>query len=177
MQSKQLMAYQRLASQSLLTGYTPKLLLPELFSQISLSMPSQVSSLSRDKNKDRSKPKVLYIDDEARITRVIKYGLEQYGFAVDVYNHPKSALSSFQPGVYDLLLIDVRLPEINGLDLCNELLKIDSNVKVCFITAYELREEEVRKKVPGLQTECIIKKPVSFDNLVSKINGQLHRIN
>ncbi|WP_228369214.1 response regulator [Candidatus Nitrososphaera gargensis] len=128
-------------------------------------------------DKDRSKPRILYVDDESRITRVIKYGLERYGFVVDIFNHPKLALSSFQQGVYDLLLIDIRLPEINGLDLCNELLKVDPNVKVCFITAYELRQEEIKNKVLGLETECIIKKPVSFETLVSKINEQLHRDN
>ncbi|AFU59689.1 putative signal transduction response regulator, receiver domain protein [Candidatus Nitrososphaera gargensis Ga9.2] len=165
-------------SQALLLEFNPvalKLSVPNILSKIALSLPSATGSAPKDDR--RSKPRILYIDDEVNITKVIKYGLEQYGFAVDVFNHPKAALSSFQPGVYDLLLIDIRLPEINGLDLCNKLLRIDSNVKICFITAYDLKKEEVRNRVPDLQTECIIKKPVSFDNLVSKINGQLHRNN
>jgi len=177
MQYEKLMTYDRLASESLFVEFSPlRLSLPKVISQIVRSLPSSVdSSLSDDK--DRSKPRILYVDDEPRITRVIKYGLERYGFVVDIFNHPKLALSSFQPDVYDLLLIDIRLPEINGLDLCNELLKVDPNVKVCFITAYELRQEEIRNKVLGLETECVIKKPVSFETLVSKINDQLHRNN
>jgi DNA-binding response OmpR family regulator len=113
------------------------------------------------------------VDDESRISRVIKYGLEKYGFVVDVYDNPKSVLLSFKPGVYDLLLIDVRLPGIDGLDLCNELLKMDDKVKVCFITAYELGGEEIRQRVSGLQTQCIIKKPVTFEALVGKVNDQI----
>ncbi len=171
------MAREHVNSQSLLLArFNPvglKLSIPNIFTQkISSSLPSSIGSSSRYRG--GSKPRILYVDDETSIARAIKYGLEKYGFIVDVYNHPKPALSSFKPGVYDLLLIDVRLPEMNGLDLCNELLRIDNKVKVCFITAYELRKEELRQKFSDLQDECIVMKPASFSTLISKINDQLH---
>jgi CheY-like chemotaxis protein len=153
-----------------------KFMVPDIFSQ-KISAPTaapRVSSSSFSPNgANTSKLRILYIDDEPAITKIIKIGLEKFGFIVDVYNRPKEVLSSFRKDVYDLLLIDVRLPEIDGMDLCNELLKIDAKVKVCFITAYDLEEEKVKKRVPALEAECIIKKPISFDALVSKINGQL----
>lgn len=163
-------------SQALSFDFSPaslNLAIPRIFARMSSSLAS--TSGSSSKGEPDAKPRILYVDDEYNIAKVIKYGLEKYGFIVDVHTHPKSALSSFEPDVYDLLLIDVRLPEIDGLNLCNELLKIDDKVKVCFITAYELHEEEVRRRVSGLQTECIIKKPVTFDALVGRINSQLRR--
>jgi DNA-binding response OmpR family regulator len=168
------MVERAISSQSLLIEFSPMLPIPQLFLKKML-MPSSIGSQSKGKRNDRTKPRILYIDDEVNITRVIKYGLEKYGFDVDVFNHPKLALSSFEPSRYDLLLIDVRLPEIGGLDLCNELLKIDKDVKVCFITAYEVGQEEIKRKVSGLEIQCIIKKPVSFETLVNKIKGQLDR--
>jgi DNA-binding response OmpR family regulator len=120
--------------------------------------------------------RILYVDDEANISRVIKYGLEKFGFSVDTHASPRSALSSFRAGLYDLLLIDVRLPEIDGLELCSQLLKIDAGVKVCFITAYELEEEEVRKRIEGLKSASIVKKPVSFDELVAKIKNEMQSV-
>lgn len=149
---------------------------PELESG-ALSSERNQALQEEDKSKSGSsrfpRARILYVDDEPRISRVIKYGLEKYGFGVDSYTNPSVALSEFKAGHYDMLLIDVRLPEIDGLELCSRLLKIDNKVKVCFITAYELEEEEVKKRVSNLQSRCIIKKPVSFETLVSKINSQI----
>lgn len=141
------------------------------------SLPSSIRASPPKEDESRRKPRILYVDDESNITKVIKYGLEKFGFVVDVYDNPKSAISSFEPGVYDLLLIDVRLPEIDGFDLCNELLKIDGKAKVCFITAYELQEDEVKGRVAGIEKGCIIKKPVTFDALIGKIKSQIQRNN
>ena len=150
-----------------------------LFSRLSSIFASIIDGRSSFSpiHEDKSKHRILCIDDEPNITKVLKIGLEKSGYIVDAYNHPKEALSSFRKNAYDLLLIDIRLPEINGIDLCNELLKIDRNVKVCFMTAYELQKAEVKKRVPALETECIINKPVSFNILISKINGQLNEDN
>ncbi len=174
------LANPRVYSQSMLLFYSgPNSLRFPIFNPFMRTFRSSLSSLNNaaPKKDPSHRPRILYVDDESRICQVIKYGLEKYGFAVDIYSNPKSALSSFKPGIYDMLLIDVRLPDIDGLDLCNELLKIDDKVKVCFITAYELSEEEVRRRASGLKTGCIIKKPVTFDALVDKINTQIQRDN
>jgi PleD family two-component response regulator len=77
------------------------------------------------------KNRILIVDDEPDIARLFKLGLErQGGFEVDVYNDPISALTNYRPGIYDLLLLDIRMPkdkERNG----------GGEIKVCFITAFE----------------------------------------
>jgi two-component system, OmpR family, response regulator ChvI len=67
--------------------------------------------------------RVAVVDDEPDITNVLKKGLERQGFAVDTFNDPHSALASFQPKYYDLMIIDIRMPRINGFDLYRQLKK------------------------------------------------------
>ena len=81
---------------------------------------------------------LMAVDDEADITFTLKLVLEQSGFLVDVFNDPKIALISFKPDYYDLILLDVKMPQMNGFELYQEIRKKDKNVKACFVTAYEL---------------------------------------
>jgi DNA-binding response OmpR family regulator len=91
---------------------------------------------------------------------------------VDSYTDPTLALSNFKPRVYDLLLLDIKMPEISGLDLCQKMKKIDSNVKICFLTASELFYEEYRKldAYPTLDKAYFIQKPFRSEDLIHKIN-------
>jgi DNA-binding response OmpR family regulator len=61
--------------------------------------------------------RILIVDDDIDITTSLKIGLEENGFRVDVFNYPLSALSNFKRSVYDLLLLDIIMPELNGLAL------------------------------------------------------------
>ena len=85
------------------------------------------------------------IDDEPDIIYSIKKVLENNGFVVDSYNDPTLALSNFKLGLYDLLLLDIRMPKMNGFELYQKMREIDSNVKICFLTASELFYEEYRR--------------------------------
>jgi two-component system, OmpR family, response regulator ChvI len=76
---------------------------------------------------------------------VYKTGLEQNGFLVDDFNDPVQALLSFRAGQYDLLLLDIKMPKMNGFELYREIQKIDDKVKVCFITAFVTYYESLRK--------------------------------
>jgi two-component system response regulator ChvI len=78
------------------------------------------------------------IDDEPDIIYSIKRVLEINEFLVDSYTDPTLALSNFKPGLYDLLLLDIKMPKMNGFDLYQKMKEIDSNVKMCFLTASEL---------------------------------------
>lgn len=69
------------------------------------------------------------------ITLLYKTGLEKNGFLVDAFNDPFEALFSFKAGKYDLLLLNIKMPKMNGFELYREIQKIDDKVKVCFITA------------------------------------------
>lgn len=117
--------------------------------------------------------RIAVVDDEPDITTVLKKGLEHHGFAVDVFNDPQAALASFRPGNYDLMIIDIRMPKINGFDLYRELKKRDGSVKVCFLTAFEIYYEEFRKMFPSVDVRAFIRKPVSISSLVSQVNSTI----
>jgi two-component system response regulator VanR len=104
----------------------------------------------------------------------IKTGLEDTGlFQVDTFNDPKLALSSFKPGLYDLALLDFKMPKMYGHELYDELKKIDEKVKVCFLTATYSDYEAARKVFPMLEVECYIQKPTEIENLAKRINKEL----
>jgi DNA-binding response OmpR family regulator len=115
--------------------------------------------------------RIAVVDDEPDITTIFKRGLERYGFAVDTFNDPQAALASFKPSYYDLMIIDIRMPRINGFDLYRELKKRDNSVRVCFLTAFEIYYEEFRKLFPTIDVKAFIRKPVSISNLVNQINA------
>ena len=102
------------------------------------------------------------MDDEPDITNVLKKGLERQGFVVDTFNDPDSALASFQPKYYDLMIIDIRMPRINRFDLDRQLKKRDTSVKVCFLTAFQIYYEEFRKMFPTIDVKAFIRKPSAY---------------
>jgi DNA-binding response OmpR family regulator len=114
--------------------------------------------------------RIAIVDDEPDITAVLKKGLEQNGFTVDTFNDPRVALSNFKPQYYDLVIIDIRMPHINGFDLYRELKKKDSSVRVCFLTAFEIYYEEFRKMFPNIDVRAFVRKPVGIAALVKQVN-------
>ena len=114
--------------------------------------------------------KLMAVDDDFDITFTLKRNLERRGFSLDVYNDPTEALTNFKPDYYDLLLLDVKMPKMNGFELYREINKIDRNVKVCFFTAYEAFYYTLRKQFPNLNTGWQIGKPINISDLVIKIN-------
>jgi DNA-binding response OmpR family regulator len=112
----------------------------------------------------------LLVDDEPDITFVLGMGLEDNGFVVDTFNDPLLALQSFKEKEknkkesYALALIDIKMPKMNGFELYNEIRKIDDKVKVCFITAFDIKKEDV---------ECLIRKPIFIGDLVKRVRAEL----
>ena len=92
-----------------------------------------------------TKKRILVVDDEYDITFTLQAGLEDGGFDVDAFTDPELALSSFKPGLYDLVLIDIKMPKIDGFVLYELLKTVDPGVKVCFLTASEMYREEIRE--------------------------------
>ncbi|MGH9991431.1 MAG: response regulator transcription factor [Nitrososphaera sp.] len=117
--------------------------------------------------------RIAVVDDEPDITNVVKKGLEQNGFAVDAFIDPEKALSSFKPNYYDLMIIDIRMPKLNGFDLYRELRKKDGGVRVCFLTAFEIYYEEFRKLFPSIEVRAFVTKPVTISSLVNLISAKL----
>lgn len=77
--------------------------------------------------------KILVVDDDIDITLLIKEGLERKGFHIESYNDPQVALQEFKPDFYDLMLVDIRMPKVNGFEFYQGVRKNDIKVKVCFI--------------------------------------------
>jgi DNA-binding response OmpR family regulator len=117
-----------------------------------------------------SRKRILLVDDEIDVSVIFKSGLERHGFTVEVYNDPREALANFKAGYYDLLLLDVRMPFMSGFELLKEMRKKDWHAKVCFISAYEVQDEDLAKHVPHENSPSIIKKPISIKDLVQRIN-------
>ena len=117
--------------------------------------------------------RLMAVDDEPDITFTLKKVLEQSGFPLDVFNNPQTALINFKPDYYDLILLEVMMPQMNGFELYQEIKKKDKNVKTCFVTAYELYYESLKQKYPKLDVGCYIRKPVDMNYLVNKIEKEL----
>lgn len=109
------------------------------------------------------------------ITITIQIGLEDGGFNVDTFNDPSLASKSFKPNFYDLVLLDIVMPDIDGFDLYERLKKIDPDIKACFLTASELYYEEFRKaEHRSLNKDLFLQKPIPIDNLVMEINRKIN---
>ena len=133
------------------------------------------STTSYLQQQNNNKKSILLVDDEPDIIEILKVGLEDNGFKVDAFTDPQEALSSFKASAYDLLLLDVRMPKMNGFELYEQIKKIDNNnkAKVCYITAYEINYEKIREEFPSLKVDCFIKKPIEIQDLVRRINAEL----
>jgi DNA-binding response OmpR family regulator len=124
-------------------------------------------------SKTRSNPKLLLVDDEPDITAVLKKGLEQHGFEVDISNDPASVAATYRPGSYDLLLLDIRMPRMSGFELYRKIRDSDADVKVCFLTAFEIYYDEFRRVFPKLHVRCFARKPITPADLRKIIMNEL----
>jgi DNA-binding response OmpR family regulator len=123
-----------------------------------------------------AKRRVLVVDDNSDITVTIKTGLEDSTlYIVDTFNDPELALSSFRPGLYDLALLDFRMPKMYGHELYDEMKKIDNKIKACFMTATYVNYEDARKVFPSLEIECYIQKPVEIKEMIRRISAELEQ--
>ena len=120
--------------------------------------------------------RILVVDDEPDLTQVSTLALEYHGYKVDSFNDPQEALSKFKPGLYDLIILDIKMPKMDGFELYREIKKKDNTAKVCFLTASELYYEEFRKKeYCALDRNLFIQKPIDNEDLVKEINKMLKK--
>ncbi|MDA4133594.1 MAG: response regulator, partial [Thaumarchaeota archaeon] len=113
---------------------------------------------------------ILIVDDEADITRALKKGIEAKGLGVDTYNVPTEAIMNFKPDLYDIAILDIRMPEMSGFDLYRELKKRDKNLAFCFFTAFDILPSEFERMFPDSSVKAFIKKPVSISQLLVQLN-------
>ena len=123
--------------------------------------------------------RILLVDNEPDIALGFKMGLEDNGFIVDSFNDPQTALSKFSAGLYDLLLLDIKMPKMNGIEFYQKMKEIDTKVKVCFITASEIYyyKEIAKGLFPVLGIRRLIRKPIKIEDLVKELKQELEFIN
>ena len=118
--------------------------------------------------------KILLVDNEADITYALENTLDNYGFSIDSFNDSMLALNSYKSNFYDLVILDIKMPKMDGFELYNKIKERDPEVKICFLTASELFYEEFRKTRymlgEKLGEEYFIQKPIKTDELVQKMN-------
>jgi two-component system response regulator ChvI len=120
--------------------------------------------------------KILIVDDEPDLTQVSKLALQYHGFKVDSFNDPQEALTKFRAGLYDLIILDIKMPKMDGFELYHEIKKKDNNANVCFLTASELYYEEFRKKeYCALDRNLFIRKPIENEELVKEVNKMIKK--
>jgi DNA-binding response OmpR family regulator len=115
----------------------------------------------------------MLVDDDPDILQVVKIGLQQRGLSVDTFVDPEEALRAFRPDAYDLAILDVRMPKMNGFQLYRELSKRDDKLKVRFFTAFEEFRDEFRKAFPELDERRFIKKPASINTIADDVIADL----
>jgi DNA-binding response OmpR family regulator len=124
--------------------------------------------------------RILIIDDETDIGNIFKLALESSdgSFKVDAFTDPNLALSNYKPGFYDLIMLDMHMPQMNGFEVHKKIKNIDRKAKVCFITASEPYYENSRREdIAILDKDLIIEKPISIEELEKQVNKILERSN
>jgi DNA-binding response OmpR family regulator len=121
--------------------------------------------------------KILLVDDEPDLTLAFKLGLEDYGFEVDTFNDPLMALSAFKnkSSSYDLVLLDIKMPKMNGFELYNEMRQVNDQARFCFITAYQVQKEDMDAYISSSDEKSfdIIRKPIAIKEMVQRIKNHL----
>ena len=116
--------------------------------------------------------KILLVDDDSDVVSTFQMILEMNGFEVEAYTSPISALSNFRPDEFGLLILDIRMPVMNGFELFKKTKEIDNRVQACFITAYEDYREEFKESFPMLdEAKYFIRKPKAIEFHVATILG------
>ena len=114
--------------------------------------------------------KIMIIDDDRDINDLFKLFLEFDGYKVDAFTDPIDALYSFRKDEYDLILLDLKMPKIDGMMLYHRLKRMDNNVLIYFITANNEYIQRLKIHIPDIE-KIVIYKPILLDELRKKINS------
>lgn len=119
-----------------------------------------------------TKKKILIVEDEKNIAMVLAYNIKKEGFDCDIAYDGEDGLTKAITGSYDLILLDIMLPKMNGFEVC-EKIRYKSQVPIIFVTA----KEEEKDKIFGLETgaDDYVTKPFSFRELLARIRVNIRR--
>ncbi|MGH9981215.1 MAG: response regulator [Nitrososphaeraceae archaeon] len=124
---------------------------------------------------------ILLVDDEPDLTFTLKYILETYDFTVDTFTDPVIALNYYKVNSYDLVILDIKMPRIDGFQLYTKLRDKDPKVKICFLTATAIFTEESKKSIlkldKNIDKDFFIQKPISSEGLIKRITWIINKDN
>jgi DNA-binding response OmpR family regulator len=122
--------------------------------------------------------KILVIDDEPDVTYTIKNVLEDNGFEVDTFTDSILALENYKVNFYDLVILDILMPKMDGYELYLKIREQDSKVKICFLTAITTFNEDFRtirmKLGKTINEDYFIQKPIKTEDLVKKLTSLMN---
>ncbi|HZC50784.1 MAG TPA: response regulator [Nitrososphaeraceae archaeon] len=113
--------------------------------------------------------RILIVDDEPDVNLALRIVLEDNNFIVDSFNDPLRALENFKADMYDLAILDIKMPKKDGFEVYKEILKIDNRVKVCFLTAGDINYRSLKETFPTLDENQFIRKPIENIELIKQI--------
>ena len=123
---------------------------------------------------NNKKKRILFVDDKPDLTSLLEMALERAGFDVDTFNDPSLVLKSFRPSLYDLIILDIIMPKIDGFELYEHIKKVDPGVKICFLTASEMHRKELRReKYCDLDKNLLLQLPMPLKEIIREINKRL----
>ena len=149
---------------------------------------SNLVTITETEAKEQPKPKspfikrILLVDDDPDITLTFKAGLDgrYYGdgdkkkrFEVYSFNDPLLVVKEFKPHFYDLILTDIYMPNMNGFQLCEKILELDVNIRVCFMSALAVNIRALREVYRNVGFGCFIEKPVTIKYLIERLSAEL----
>jgi DNA-binding response OmpR family regulator len=111
--------------------------------------------------------RILVVDDEPDVNITLRNVLEKNGFVVDSYENPFVALDNFKPHYYDLLILDIKMPQMSGFSFYREIKKLDKDLKICFLTAGEISYGSYSDIFSSLPANCFIRKPITNEELLN----------
>jgi two-component system, OmpR family, response regulator ChvI len=114
--------------------------------------------------------RILILDDEMDSNITVGAVLQENGFKVDSYEDPILALENFKSYFYDLVILDIKMPQMDGFLVFNEIKKLDNRIKVCFLTAGEIHYGIYTDSFPSLDVKCFIRKPIENEELIKRVH-------
>jgi DNA-binding response OmpR family regulator len=126
--------------------------------------------------KSKRENRILLVDDEPDICMVYQIVLEDAGYQCRSYTDSLKALQEFRPNYYHLVILDIKMPVLNGFELCKKIREIDETVYITFITASEAYYEKFRNRhYPELGKINYIQKPIGNEELLQIVNTIIGR--
>ena len=120
----------------------------------------------------KSKAKILIIDDNKDITDLFSIFLESNGYIVNVYTNPVEAFNNFSKNSHDLIVLDLKMPKMDGMTLYHRIKEIDDKVIICFTTADINYIQQLQKGITDIE-KIVLYKPVLLKDLKNKIESLL----